>query len=73
MKIGDSHFYFLGKIQKKLLGQIGTFRNFFNIVLGGSRLSDTDIRDLLAELFNLVYKLKNRFWANARFLFFGPS
>ena len=42
------------------------------MVPGGSRPSDTDIRDLLAELFNLVYTVKNRFWANTRFLFFGP-
>ena len=72
IKIGDSHFYIFWKIQRKLLGQIGTFDNFFDIVPGGSRPSDTDIRDLLAELFNLVYKVKNRFWAKFRFLFFGP-
>ena len=72
IKIGDTYFYIFGEIQGQLLGQIGTFGNFFDIVPGGSRLSDTGIRDLLAELFNLVYKVKNRFWAKDRFLFFGP-
>ena len=70
IKIGDSHFYIFWKIQRKLLGQIGTFDNFFDIVPGGSRPSDTDIRDLLAELFNLVYTVKNRFWGKYWLLIF---
>ena len=57
---------------KHTIKATNTFGIFLNIVPGGSRPSDIDIRGLLAELFNLVYKLKNRFWANTRFLFFGP-
>ena len=40
------------------------------MVPGGSRPSDTDIRDLLAELFNLVYTVKNRFWGKYTLLIF---
>ena len=49
-----------------------TFGNFFKNAPRRSGPSETGFRDLLDELFNLVYTVKNRFWAKCHSLFLSP-
>ena len=49
-----------------------TFRNFFKNAPRRSGPSETGFRDLLDELYNFVYTVKNRFWAKCHSLFLSP-